>query len=104
MTTDQQNLEKQEGLELNSYERKVLRRVTAVFLLAWTLVIASFLWIAINHEDKIIRKLAKMEAVTVFNKDVAFRIWASSQRPLHKGSFLAMFLNRDLSQIESLFL
>jgi len=54
-----------------------LRRAVAVVVLAWTLVVAASLgWNLYNTWDSA-RDLAAREARTHFNKDQAFRYWAS---------------------------
>ncbi len=56
----------------------MLKRYTAVAIAVWTIIIAGSLVWDIQHENKDAIELAKNEARAIFNKDLAFRMWAAS--------------------------
>ncbi len=51
---------------------------TAIVAIIWTLTISGFLIWIIYKEQSNVRNLAKKEALASFNKDQAFRFWATS--------------------------
>lgn len=55
-----------------------LRRLTAVVAVAFTALIVISLGVNLRQLRNHTRELAKMEALTTFNKDQAFRLWATS--------------------------
>lgn len=55
-----------------------LRRLTAVVAIAFTALVVISLGVNLRQVRTHTRELAKMEALTTFNKDQAFRLWATS--------------------------
>ncbi len=51
---------------------------TVIFLLVWSLLLASSYSYTVSIEQEKTIELAKKEARTTFNKDIAFRAWATS--------------------------
>ena len=67
---------------LGNYSDKVnfynLYRNTAIVSLVWILLIASIVLWAMDNERTHTKEMAKNEAQSVFNKDLALRLWVSS--------------------------
>jgi PAS domain S-box-containing protein len=55
-----------------------LRRLTAVIVIAFTALVGASVGVNLRQVRDHTRELAKMEALTTFNKDQAFRFWATN--------------------------
>ncbi|MCK5682032.1 ATPase, partial [bacterium] len=60
-----------------------LKRATVFLLLGWTLLFGLFLLFSISHLKQTTREIARSEARAHFNKDVAFRQWATRHGGLY---------------------
>ena len=58
--------------------RGVVLRYAAVAVALWTLLLAFSLWLNIDRQQSITYELALNTARSAFNKDQAYRFWASS--------------------------
>lgn len=78
MNTESEKADNRQPTQIPGREIATLRTLVIALFLIWTVVMGVSLTVEIIHENKHTRKLAKKEAVIAFNKDVAFRLWAST--------------------------
>jgi len=55
-----------------------LRRYALLFALVWTVLVVSLLLLSVYHERNLTQDIALREAHIHFNKDQAFRLWATT--------------------------
>ncbi len=90
---------------LSAGQRKTINRLTGVVALVWTLAVGSSLGWNIHQEDAKVMELAMAEARANINRDLAFRLWATSRGGLYAAigkkvqpsPYLAHIPNRDLT-------
>lgn len=63
---------------------KIIPRYFPLLSFLWTLILLTIFILTMNQAKSFSLQLARTEAVSNFNKDVAFRIWASS----HGGAYV----------------
>lgn len=84
---------------------QLLRKIIIILILVWSVIIVSTSFILINDNFNYANKLAKQEAVTTINKDLAYRSWIDSHGgvyvPITKKTppnpYLSHIKNRDVT-------
>ena len=82
---------------------QLLRKIVLFLILVWSAIIVSILFTLINENYNYADRLAKQEAITSVDKDLAYRSWVSSHGGVYvpitektpPNPYLAHIKNRD---------
>ncbi len=84
---------------------QLLRKIVLFLILVWSAIIVSILFTLINENYNYADRLAKQEAITSVDKDLAYRSWVSSHGGVYvpitektpPNPYLAHIKNRDIT-------